>query len=44
MKYGKLSKIPVEHKTYNKMKGIANYKRKKENIKINEFLWLLDKR
>ena len=44
MKYGKLSKIPVEHKTYNKMKGIANYKRKKENIKIKEFLWLLDKR
>lgn len=43
-KYGILSKIPVEHKTYNKMKGIANYKRKKENIKINEFLWLLDKR
>ena len=43
-KYGKISKIPVEHKTYNKMKGIANYKRKKENIKINEYLWLLDKR
>ena len=43
-KYGKVSKINVEHKTYNKMKGIANYKRIKENIKINEFLWLLDKR
>ena len=42
--YGKLYKIPVDHKTYNKLKGIASYKRKKEEIKIKEFLWLLDKR
>ena len=42
--HGKLYKIPIEHKTYNKLKGIASYKRKKESKKIKEFLWLLDKR
>ena len=42
-KYGTLKKIPVIHKTYNKLKGIANYKRKTEKIKIKEFLWLLKK-
>ena len=24
--YGSVEKIPVTHKTYNKLKGIANYK------------------
>lgn len=43
-KYGALTKIPVTHKTYNKLKGIANYKRKKEAIKIKEYIWLLDTR
>ena len=43
-KYGVLTKIPVTHKTYNKLKGIANYKRKKEAIKIKEYIWLLDTR
>ena len=42
-KYGKVSTIPVDHKTYNKMKGIANYKRKNENVQVKEFLWLLKK-
>ena len=41
--YGSVSKIPVEHKTYNKLKGIASYKRKKENKEVKEFLWLLKK-
>jgi len=41
-KYGKLTKIPVEHKVYNKFIGIAAKKRKKQNKKIEEFLWLLD--
>ena len=41
-KYGKLSKIPVEHNVYNKLIGIAAKKRKKQNKKIEEFLWLLD--
>ena len=41
-KYGKLSKYPVEHNVYNKFIGIAAKKRKKQNKKIEEFLWLLD--
>uniref|UniRef100_A0A6C0C4M4 Methyltransferase n=1 Tax=viral metagenome TaxID=1070528 RepID=A0A6C0C4M4_9ZZZZ len=41
-KYGKLMKIPVEHKTYHKLQGIASYKRKKEYEDVKEFLWLLD--
>ena len=41
-RYGKLSKTPVEHKTYHKLQGIASYKRKKEHQPVKEFLWLLD--
>ena len=41
-KYGTLTKIPIEHKVYNKFIGIAAKKRKKQNKKIQEFLWLLD--
>jgi adenine-specific DNA-methyltransferase len=41
-KYGKIIKIPVEHKTYRKFQGIASYKRKKEQEDVKEFLWLLD--
>ena len=41
-RYGKLMKIPVEHKTYHKLQGIASYKRKKEYADVKEFLWLLD--
>lgn len=42
-KYGSLEKINVEHKTYNKMKGISNYKRTLEKDKIQEFFFLLHK-
>ena len=42
-KYGELRKIPVEHSVYNKLIGIAAKKRKKENKKVEEFLWLLKK-
>lgn len=42
-KYGTVEKIPVEHKTYNRLKGISNYKRKKENSEVKEFFWLLEK-
>lgn len=42
-KYGKVEKIELEHKTYNRLKGIAEYKRKSEKEKINEFIWLLKK-
>jgi adenine-specific DNA-methyltransferase len=41
-KYGNLEKIPVTHKTYNKLKGIANYKRKKASVETKEFIWLLE--
>jgi adenine-specific DNA-methyltransferase len=41
-RYGKLMKIPVEHKTYHKLQGIASYKRKKDYKDVKEFLWLLD--
>ena len=41
-KYGTVYKIPVEHKTYNKLKGIANYKRKKLFEEVKEFIWLVD--
>ena len=41
-KYVKLYKIPVEHNVYNKLIGIAAKKRKKENKKVEEFIWLLD--
>ena len=41
-KYGSLTKIPFQHKTYRKFQGIAAYKRKKEFSDVKEFLWLLD--
>lgn len=41
-KHGEMIKIPVEHKTYKRMQGIAAYKRKKEHKDVKEFLWLLD--
>ena len=42
--YGNVRKIPIEHKTYNRMKGISNYKRQKPNVEIKEFLWLVKKK
>lgn len=42
-KYGKVEKIPIDYKVYNKLKGIAAYKRKGENKKVNEYLWVLYK-
>ena len=41
-KYGTVTKIPIDHKTYNRMKGIASKKRKKEDVKVKEFIWLVD--
>ena len=38
---GTIEKIPYNHATYNRLKGIANYKRKKENKKITEFIWVV---
>jgi len=41
-KKGAIRRMDIEHKTYNRLKGIANYKRKKEDVKIKEYLWLVD--
>tara|TARA_B100000795_G_C22801403_1_gene442132 strand:- start:220 stop:1338 length:1119 start_codon:yes stop_codon:yes gene_type:complete len=41
-KYGSLMKIPINHKTYNRLRGIANYKREKKDEGVKEFIWLLD--
>ena len=41
-KYGDVKKIVLEHKTYNRYKGISEPK-KKVDENINEFLWLLKK-
>ena len=41
---GKLYKIPVNHKTYNKLKGIASYKREKKWEEVKEYFWLIDTR
>ncbi len=40
-KFGKVEKIPIDHNVYNRLKGISNYKRVKEDKKVQEFLWLL---
>ena len=42
-KHGKLEKIPVEHKTYNRLKGISEYKRQHKKNPIQEYFWLLTK-
>ena len=43
-KYGSLMKIPINHKTYNRLRGIASYKREGEDKGVKEFIWLLDTR
>ena len=42
-KYGSVTKIPVTHNTYNRLKGISEYKSKKPTTKVNEFFWLIEK-
>ena len=41
-KRGKGTKIPINHSTYNRLKGIASKKRVKKDVKIKEFLWIVD--
>lgn len=36
-----VTKIPINHKTYNKLKGISNYKREKEYTNVKEFLYII---
>ena len=42
--FGEVTKIPINHKVYNRLKGISNYKRKQEYKDVKEFLWLLQKK
>lgn len=42
--YGTVKKIPVQHNTYNKLKGLASYKRSEHKENIKEFLWLVKQR
>jgi adenine-specific DNA-methyltransferase len=41
--YTNVTKIPVTHNTYNRLKGISEYKSKKPTTKVNEFFWLVEK-
>ena len=41
-KYGTLMKIPIEHNIYNRLRGIASYKREGVDEGVKEFIWLLD--
>jgi len=41
-KHGKsVEKIPIDHKTYNRLKGISNYKRTKEYKNVKEFMYVI---
>jgi adenine-specific DNA-methyltransferase len=43
-KHGKsVEKIPIDHKTYNRLKGISNYKRTKEYKEVKEFMYVIKK-
>jgi len=39
-----IEKIPITHKTYNRLKGISNYKREKEYKPVKEFLYVIKKK
>lgn len=43
-KKGKTTKKILDHKTYNRMQGIAEYKRNKSNekVKTEEYLWIVE--
>ncbi len=36
-----IEKIPINHKTYNRLKGISNYKREKEYKPVKEYLYII---
>jgi len=40
-KRGTVYRYPVEHKTYNKLKGIANYKRTNDYEDVKEYIWMV---
>ena len=39
---GTIYKYPIEHKTYNKLKGIANYKRTSQYEDVKEYIWIVE--
>ena len=39
-----VNKIPIDHKTYNRLKGISNYKREKEYKAVKEFMYVVKKK
>ena len=39
-----VEKIPIDHKTYNRLKGISNYKREKEYKTVKEFMYVVKKK
>ena len=39
--FGEVIKIPIEHKTYNKLKGLSSYKRTSEYKDVKEFIWVI---
>ena len=39
--FGEVIKIPIEHKTYNKLKGLSSYKRTGEYKDVKEFIWVI---
>jgi adenine-specific DNA-methyltransferase len=41
--HGEVEIIPVIHKTYNRLRGISDYKRKHTKQEIKEYFWLLTK-
>ena len=36
-----VEKIPIDHKTYNRLKGISNYKRTAEYKPVKEFIYVI---
>ncbi len=42
-KFGTFEKFPVQHKTYNRLKGLSEYKRTTNKESIQEYFWLLTK-
>jgi hypothetical protein len=38
-----VKKMPIDHKTYNRLKGLSNYKRTEEYKPVKEFLYVIEK-
>jgi len=38
-----VKKMPIDHKTYNRLKGISNYKRTAEYTPVTEYLYVIQR-